>query len=54
MNRGMDYQREFEKAEEMVHKLCSMVTYMFGLLPRFKTKRVIDAFGEFHIEDYRL
>ena len=48
------YQRKFEKAEEMVHKLLTMVTFMYGLLNRFKAKRVIHAFGKFNAADYRL
>ena len=49
-----DNERQFENAKRKVYKLCGMVTFMFGLLPRFKAKRVIDAFGEFHVADYRL
>lgn len=45
---------ELSKANRKVHKLCSMVTFMFGLLPLFKAKRVKDTFGEFDIADYRL
>jgi SMC interacting uncharacterized protein involved in chromosome segregation len=45
---------ELDKIKRKVHKLCSMVTFMLGLLPRFKVKRVKDAFGEFNIADYRL
>lgn len=45
---------ELNKAKRKVHKLCSMVTYMFGLLPRFKAKRVTDMYGKFVVEDYRL
>lgn len=45
---------ELEEAKRKVHKLCSMVTFMFGLLPWFKGKRVRDTFGEFDIADYRL
>jgi predicted metal-dependent hydrolase len=50
------YSSEFEldKTNRKVHKLCSMVTYMFGLLPRFKAKRVTDMYGKFVVEDYRL
>lgn len=47
-------EKELEEIKRKVHKLCSMVTFMSALLPRFNVKRVIDAFGEFHIEDYRL
>ena len=50
----MSREHELNDIKRNVHKLCSMVTFMFGLLPRFKVKRVTDAFGEFHIEDYRL
>ena len=45
---------ELNKIKRKVHKLCSMVTYMAGLLPRFKMKRVKNVFGDFNIEDYRL
>lgn len=45
---------ELNKIKRKVHKLCSMVTYMAGLLPRFKAKRVKNVFGDFNIEDYRL
>lgn len=45
---------ELDKTKRKVHKLCSMVTYMAGLLPRFKVKRVKNVFGDFNIEDYRL
>lgn len=45
---------ELNKIKRKVHKLCSMVTYMAGLLPRFKVKRVKNVFGDFNIEDYRL
>ena len=50
----MDYQRKFEKAEEMVHKLLTMITFMYGLLNRFQAKRVFHAFGKFNAADYRL
>lgn len=49
-----DYQRKFEKAEWLVHKLLTMVTFMYGLLNRFQAKRVFHAFGEFNEADYRL
>lgn len=45
---------ELEEIGRKVHKLSSMVTFMFGLLPRFKAKRVCDAYGEFNAADYRL
>lgn len=45
---------ELDKTNRKVHKLCSMVTYMFGLLPRFKAKQVTDMYGKFVVEDYRL
>ena len=48
------YQIKFEKAEEMVHKLSTMVTFMCGLLNRFQAKRVYHAFGRFNAADYRL
>lgn len=54
MKKGMCYQHKFEELKKMVHKLSSMVTFMFGLLPRFKAKRVYDAFGEFNAAEYRL
>ena len=45
---------ELNKIKRKVHKLCSMVTYMAGLLPRFKMKLLKNVFGDFNIEDYRL
>lgn len=54
MKRGLDYQKKFEKAEGMVHKLLTMVTFMSGLLNIFQEKRVFHAFGKFNAEDYRL
>jgi hypothetical protein len=54
MKRGLDYQKKFEKAEGMVHKLLTMVTFMCGLLNRFQAKRVFHAFGKFNAADYRL
>jgi predicted RNase H-like nuclease (RuvC/YqgF family) len=54
MKRGLDYQKKFEKAEGMVHKLLTMVTFMCGLLNMFQAKRVFHAFGKFNAADYRL
>jgi hypothetical protein len=51
---GLDYQRKFEKAEGMVHKLLTIVTFMYGLLNIFQAKRVFHAFGKFNAADYRL
>ena len=50
----MSSEYELNNIKGKVHNLCSMVTFMFGLLPRFKTKRVKDAFGEFNAADYRI
>jgi hypothetical protein len=54
MKKGMDYQHKFEKAEEMVRKLLTIVTFMYGLLNRFQAKRVFHAFEKFKAADYRL
>lgn len=54
LKRGLDYQRKFEMAEGMVHKLCSMVLFMHGLLNIFQAKRFFHAFGKFNAADYRL
>lgn len=54
LKRAIDYQRGFEKAEGMVYKLLTMVTFMYGLLNKFQAKRVFHAFGEFNAADYRL
>lgn len=54
LKRGLDYQIKFEKAEGMVHKLLTMVTFMSGLLNIFQAKRVFCAFGKFNAADYRL
>jgi hypothetical protein len=54
MKKGMDYQHKFEESKKMVHKLLSMVIFMYGLLNRFQAKRVVHAFGEFNAADYRL
>ena len=54
LKRAIDYQIGFEKAEGVVHKLLTMVTFMYGLLNRFQAKRVFHAFGKFNAADYRL
>ena len=54
MKKGMDYQHKFEESKKMVHKLLSMVIFMYGLLYRVQAKRVVHAFGEFNAAEYRL
>lgn len=54
LNRCLDYRRKFEKADGMIHKLLTIVTFMYGLLNKFQAKRVFHAFGEFNAADYRL
>lgn len=51
---NVNSQFELSKTKRMVHKLSSMVTFMFGLLPRFKAKRVYDTYGEFDAAEYRV
>jgi hypothetical protein len=54
MRRGLDFQIKFEKAEGMVHKLLTIVTFTYGLLNIFQAKRVFRAFGKFNVADYRI